>query len=206
YREVLAAAPGSAAAWNGVGLVLTELRRFADARTAFSRAIDADPGLAAAHYNLSFTLSQLGDFDGALRATQRALELEPFYVPQKYALTIDLQFEDSTIAVPPDLGAEVAVSGLGGDFEFDQAAVDRLFRELTPAAEKPAPQETDPLALARDYISKGLLERAAVELSRARARGAPPGPTAVLLGDLFARRGLHGEALERYREARGLEG
>jgi len=37
---------------------------------------------------------------------------------------------------------------------------------------------------------------------RAGGRGAPHGTTAVLLGDIFAKRGLYGEALERYREAR----
>ena len=98
-------------AWNGVGLVLMELRRYEDARNAFGRAVDADPAFAAAHYNLSFVLSQLGDFDGALRETRRALELEPLYVPQKFALAIDLQYEDPTIAIAPELTADVAATG-----------------------------------------------------------------------------------------------
>ena len=88
----LAEQPASAVGWNGVGLVLMELRRYEDARNAFARAVDADAGLAAARYNLSFVLSQLGDFDGALRETRQALELEPLYVPQKFSLTIDLQY------------------------------------------------------------------------------------------------------------------
>jgi len=201
YREALVQAPQSAAAWNGIGLVLMELKRWGEARTALSRAVEADAGFAAAHYNLSFSLSQLGDFDGALRATKRALELDPYYVPQKYALTIDLQFENPTIAVPPDLAADVAGGDLGTEFAFDPSTLDRLFRELAPAPEQPAKAAptADPLALARDYISKGMLERAAAELSRARARGAAPAAATALLGDLFARRGLHGEALERYR-------
>jgi tetratricopeptide (TPR) repeat protein len=162
--------------------------------------------MAAAHYNLSFTLSQLGDFDGALRATKQALELEPFYVPQKYALTIDLQFEDPTIAVPPELAADVVGGELGGEFSFDASVLDSLFRELAPApVQPPTERAADPLGLARDYLNKGLLERAAAELSRARARGAAPAAATALLGDLFARRGLHGEALERYREARSID-
>src|SRR5256885_13450720 len=83
YRQVLSSEPNSAAAWNGVGLVLVELKRFPDARNAFVRAVEGDPDHAGAHYNLSFTLSNLGDFDGALRATKRALELDPYYVSQK---------------------------------------------------------------------------------------------------------------------------
>ena len=64
--------------------------------------------MAGAHYNLSFVLSQLGDFDGALRETRRALELEPLYVPQKFSLTIDLQYED------PDDRDRARAHGRGG--------------------------------------------------------------------------------------------
>jgi tetratricopeptide (TPR) repeat protein len=181
-----------------------ELRRYEDARNAFGRAVDADPGFAAAHYNLSFVLSQLGDFDGALRETRRALELEPLYVPQKFSLTIDLQYEDPTIAIAPELSAEGAAEDLAGEFSFDAPVLDRLFEELAPPAPAgaPAPVPGDALDLARDYIAKGLLDLAMSELSRAGGRGAPKSTTAVLLGDIFAKRGLYGEALERYREAR----
>jgi Tetratricopeptide repeat. len=51
YQGALAEQSGSAVAWNGVGLVLMELRRFEDARNAFGRAVDADPAMAGAHYN-----------------------------------------------------------------------------------------------------------------------------------------------------------
>src|SRR5262249_36747666 len=157
-------------------LVLMELKRWGEARTAFSRAVEGDGNFAAAHYNLSFTLSQLGDFDGALRATKRALELEPFYVPQKYALAIDLQFEDPTIPIPPELAPVVFRGDSGAESSFAAGVLHRLFRARAPPPAQPAGPErtTDPLALARDYISKGLLERAAAELSRARGRGAPP--------------------------------
>ena len=204
YQGALGEQSGSAVAWNGVGLVLMELRRFEDARNAFGRAVDADSAMAGAHYNLSFVLSQLGDYDGALRETRRALELEPLYVPQKFSLTIDLQYEDPTIAIAPELTAEVAGDQLAGEFAFDPPALDQLFAELAPATPAPATNGAggDALDLARDYIAKGLLDLASAELSRAAARGAPHGATAVLLGDIFAKRGLYGEALERYRAAR----
>ncbi len=205
YRQVLAQSEGNAIAWNGIGLVLTELKRFPDARNAFARAVESDPESASAHYNLSFTLSQLGEFDGALRETKRALELEPFYVPQKYSLTIDLQYEDPTIAIVPEISADVVTEELGEDFTFDQRLLDQVFRELAPAVPAPAtagPTGEDPLALARECVAKGLLERASAELDRALGRGASPAEAAVLAGHIFARRGLHGEALERYREAR----
>jgi tetratricopeptide (TPR) repeat protein len=208
YRQVLTSEPSSAATWNGIGLVLIELKRFTDARNAFVRAIEGDAEHAGAHYNLSFTLSNLGDYDGALRATKRALELDPYYVSQKFALTIDLQFEKGTIGVAPEISADVLAETLGETFSFDQRLLDNIFQELAPpaaAARDTAQRAEDPLALARDYLSKGLMEMAASEAARAVQRGADRGDAAVLLGDIFARRGLHGEALERYREARALD-
>jgi tetratricopeptide (TPR) repeat protein len=190
YQQALAEQPASAVAWNGVGLVLMELRRFEDARNAFGRAVDADADFAAAHYNLSFVLSQLGDFDGALRETRRALELEALYVPQKFSLTIDLQFEDPTIAIAPELAAEIGGEELSGEFEFDAPVLDRLFEELAPGAPQvPVAAPGDALDLARDYIGKGLLDLALAEVSRATARGAPAAAAAVLQGDGFAQRG-----------------
>jgi tetratricopeptide (TPR) repeat protein len=207
YRQVLSTEPKAAAAWNGVGLVLVELKRFPDARNAFVRAVEADPEHAGAHYNLSFTLSNLGDFDGALRATKRALELDPYYVSQKFALTIDLQYERATIGIAPEISADVTAETIGEDFNFDQRLLDNIFQELAPAAPPAAaePVADDPLRLARDYVSKGLMDVATAEAMRAVQRGANRADAAVLLGDIFAKRGLHGEALERYREARTLE-
>src|SRR2546430_8651802 len=90
---------------------------------------------AGAHYNLSFTLSNLGDFDGALRATKRALELDPYYVSQKFALTIDLQYEKGTIGIAPEISADVAAETIGEDFNFDQRLLDNIFQELTRSEE-----------------------------------------------------------------------
>jgi tetratricopeptide (TPR) repeat protein len=102
------------------------------------------------------------------------------------------------------LAGDVGGEQLAGEFAFDPEALEQLFTDLAPSA-RPAPAEVsadDPLALARDYVAKGLLELATAELGRARARGADPGRVATLMGDIFARRGLHGEALERFRDAR----
>ncbi len=205
FRAVLAADNTNASGWNGVGLVLMELRRLADARNAFARAVEADPEFAGAHYNLSFVLGQLGDFEGALRETKRALELESYYVPQKYALTIDLQYEDPTIAIAPEVSTDAGVEELRQELTLDARLLDRLFDELAPPEPPVARTAEDPLALARDYLGKGLLEQALAEMTRARSRGANPVAAISLMGDLFGRRGLHGEALERYREARALE-
>src|SRR5258705_5495826 len=51
-----------------------------------------------------------------------------------------------------------------------------------------------------------MMDLAVAEAVRAVQRRADRGQAATLLGDIYARRGLHGEALERYREARTVDG
>jgi tetratricopeptide (TPR) repeat protein len=211
YRQVLTLEPEQPVAWNGVGLVLAELKKFEDARNAFGRSIHARPTFAEAHYNLGFTLSNLGDFEGALRATKRALELDPYYTPQKFELAIDVEFEDPDLSIAPELaGNEQRATGVE-TFAFDAELLDSLFTQLAPeappepAAQKPAVVQAvaeQHFVLAHDYLAKGMLDRAAVEANRALVRGAPTADGFAILGDVFMRQGLFGEALERYRSAR----
>lgn len=209
YRQVLSGEPEQPTAWNGVGLVLAELRKYEDARNAFARAIEARPAFAEAHYNLSFTLSNLGDFEGALRETKRALELDPYYVAQKFSLAIDLEYEDTDLSVVPDLGGEQRMSGEVDAFAFDPQLLDTLFTELSPTAPPsggaPAYVEADAYAMAADYLTKGLYDRARAETSRALARGAPAAEGNALLGDVLCRQGAYGDALERYLAARAAD-
>jgi tetratricopeptide (TPR) repeat protein len=203
YKQVLVTEPESPLAWNGVGLVLSELRKFEDARNSFARAIQARPRFAEAHYNLSFTLSTLGDHEGALRETKRALEIDPYYVAQKFALAIDLEYEDPDLSVVPDLGGEQRTSGEVESFTFDPRLLESLFNELAPPPE-PAAQvlvEADAFAMTADYLSTGLYDRAMAEASRAISRGADAAEGNALLGDILCRQGAFGDALEKYRAA-----
>ncbi|MDP9202218.1 MAG: tetratricopeptide repeat protein [Gemmatimonadota bacterium] len=204
YRQVLSAAPEHPVAWNGIGLILVELNKYADARNAFARAIQANPDFAEAHYNLSFTLSNLGDFGSALRETKRALALDPMYTPQKLELAIELPHEEIRLTVaPPITEMDEAVERVD-DFHFDPAIIEELFAEKPL---RPEPSE-DPMAgfsLARDFITKGLFDRAQAEIARVLARGGDKVIGLVLAGDGFAAQGLHGEALERYRRALDMD-
>lgn len=206
FRKVLAVDSEHPVGWNGVGLVLAELRKFDDARNSFARAIQARPNYAEAHYNLSFTLSNLGDFEGALRETKLALEMDPYYVAQKFELAIDLQYEDADLSIQPNLGEEKRADEQIEDFRFDPAVLDSLFTDLAPAPKTPVlatlPTEADPFAMAADFLSKGFFDRAHAETKRALTRGGDRARGSTLLGDIFARQGLWGEALERYRDAR----
>lgn len=206
YRQVLEHDSESAVAWNGVGLVLAELRRFDEARTAYARAIQSAPDYAEAHYNLSFSLSNLGDYAGALRETKRALEIDPYYTPQSFQLAIDLEFEDADLKIVPDLGGEKRVSGGVETFQFDTGLLDSIFKQLEPSEAPTAdpPAEGDPYALAEDFLSKGLVDRAMSEVRRALQRGADAARGDVLLGEAFGRQGAWGDALERFEAARRL--
>jgi tetratricopeptide (TPR) repeat protein len=206
FRQVVERDATLGAAWNGIGLVLTEIGRNTDARNAFVRAVEADPRSAEAHYNLSFALSRLGDYDGALKAVTRAQTLDPYYVTQGFRLAIDLQYEDPTISVVPEISADVTTEVVGQNLQFDAGVLDNLFRELARPGIGDAPRSpSDAFALARDYLNKGFLELASAEANRAMGRGGAPAEGHLLLANIFARRGLHGEALERYRAARGAE-
>src|SRR5688500_9606703 len=83
-----------------------------------------------------------------------------------------------------------------------------LFSELTHAPRTPVlamlPTEANPFAMAADFLSKGFFDRALAETKRALGRGGDPARGATLTGDIFARQGLWGEALERYHDARRL--
>ena len=205
YRQVLSSAPEHPVAWNGIGLILVELEKYSDARNAFARAIQANPDFAEAHYNLSFTLSNLGDFSSALRETKRALSLDPMYTPQKLELSIELPHEEIRLTVaPPITETDESVDHVE-DFHFDPAIIEELFA-VKPA--RPEQGTEDPMAgftLARDFITKGLYDRAQGEIARVLARGGDKIVGLVLAGDGFAAQGLHGEALERYRRALDIE-
>src|SRR6185503_15223349 len=166
--------------------------------------VEADPDFAEARYNLSFVLSNLGDFEGALRETKRALELNPYYTTPRYKLAIDVQFEYAEV-LAPELDAAERISGDHGveSFTFDDQALDQIFAELAPApaAAAPEPPAADAFALAEDYLSKGLLDRALGEIRRVAVAGADPVHAALLTAQIFLRQGLEGEALERFDSA-----
>jgi len=134
YRQILERNGSSAAAWNGLGLVMAEMGRHDDARNAFVRAVESKADSAEAHYNLSFSLSALGDYDAALRAVTRAQSIDPYYVPQKYQLAIELQLQDPSITVVPEISADVSTDGTP-DFDFDPRLLEDVFAELTASAD-----------------------------------------------------------------------
>src|SRR5204863_1261479 len=89
-------------AWNGIGLILAELGKLEEARTAYARAIQARPRYAEAHYNLSFVLTTLGDVEGAIRENKLALVIDPYYVQQQFELAVDFELGGPQIFIEPE--------------------------------------------------------------------------------------------------------
>ena len=127
-------------------------------------------------------------------------------MPQKFSLTIDLQYED-----PDDrdrAGArrpKRAARSWRASSPSTRRSLDRLFDELRPGRRRrPRRRRRRTRSTSRATTSrKGLLDLAVGRAEPRRGAGrAARRATAVLLGDIFAKRGLYGEALERYREAR----
>lgn len=202
FRGVLDSEQHSALAWNGIGLVLIEIGRIEDARNAFARAVETDPRSAEAHYNLSFALSRMGDYDGALRAVTAAQRIDPYYIPQRFRLLTHVAREDPRGALVSEITADVREALEREGFVVDPGDLDELFMRLEQVPARPPERpDTAALELARDYLTKGFLELATAEATRALSRGADPAEANQLLGDILAARGLHGEALERYRAA-----
>jgi tetratricopeptide (TPR) repeat protein len=207
YKRALEADPESALAFACLGIALMDAARPAEAKAALVRAVELDPNLPEARYHLAFALSALGDYQGALRETKLALDLNP-YIPQpRYKLLIDLQFEEASV-LAPELDAAQQVMAPGGDviteFEFQPeslaAAFDSALTETAPVPEAaPASAHgTELLEDARRSLSLGKLDMATEQAQRALRAGADRREFLLLQGDIYARRGLAGEAVERF--------
>ena len=60
FRQAIEAHPGSAEAWNGLGVVLARQGESAEAVDAFRRALGLRPGYAEVHRNLAVVLDRRG--------------------------------------------------------------------------------------------------------------------------------------------------
>ena len=206
-RDAARASPSCSGAWTLLGALLSDAGRPAEARGAFARALDLDPEDVSARYGLAFAAAALGEHDLARRETERALTRSPVVPGRRLHLVLDLGGPaEFAVDAPAATPAAAAVSG----FALDDASADALVADLlAPTPDRAATDVRDdgagdPFALADEHLAHGDVERAEAAISRALARGADRAAGLVRLGGLFARRGLHGEALERFTEARML--
>ncbi len=215
YKRALEADPESPVAFAGLGITLMDAGRPADAKAALVRAVELDPTLPEARYHLAFALSALGDYQGALRETKHALDLNP-YIPQpRYKLLIDLQFEEASVLAPELDAAQRVMAPIGESiphFDFNAASLDEAFTAALPLPEEPAQDAVTEqtasslpssegmvrLEQARMSLAQGKLDDATEQAQRALRAGADRREFLLLQGDVYGRRGLPGEAVERF--------
>jgi tetratricopeptide (TPR) repeat protein len=216
-RDATVAQPRHGGAWQALGRLLLAMGRPEEARHALVTAVERAPALAESRYLLGEVLTALGDHDGALRETQEALRRDPMRAEGRYALVIDLQRECPDAVGPVDLLAHRTGTPLDGT-RLAPDALDRLLPGA-PAARASAQPFTQASTLASAQESAPPADAPPVGWHRARP-GSPAAIPALAdgsvedavrrararceAGDRFAERGVHGEARERYAQARVL--
>ncbi len=76
FRALARRDPANGEAWNCIGYILAERRRFEEALAAFERARALSPEDAAAQFNAAFVLQRLGRHAEAIEGFRRALALD----------------------------------------------------------------------------------------------------------------------------------
>jgi cellulose synthase operon protein C len=202
YEQALEVDPSSAQACTGMGVLLLEMGRAHEARGVLFRAVELDPQLAEARYHLGFAYSALGDYQSALRETKIALELNPYIPTPRFRLLIDLQFEEASLPAPDlDSAARIGTDDGVESFHFEPTSLERVFDETPGSRVEQASPAAELLEAARQSLERGLLENASSQAQRASMYGADRTEVLLLQGEIFLRRELSGEAVERFSEA-----
>jgi tetratricopeptide (TPR) repeat protein len=76
-RDLMHRHPERSVLYNEFGMIAFELRKYGEAQSAFSKAIDLNPTSGAAHHNLGNSLLAQGKFGEAEPAYRKAIELQP---------------------------------------------------------------------------------------------------------------------------------
>src|SRR5262249_4662718 len=85
YRRALDTDPRHVDAANGLGVLLVEAQRPADAVSWFERAVAASPDFVEARLNLGIALEQSGDRSRAADAFRKVLAAPPQYARERDA-------------------------------------------------------------------------------------------------------------------------
>ena len=186
-RRIARCSPWSRAArrWNGIGLILGELKKFEDARNASlgrSRRSRSTPSAL----NLSFTLSNLATSTArcARRSGPRA---RPVLRRAEVRARDDLEYEAPDLSIVPELGGERRPTP-PVENSPRRAPLDSLFTELTPAA----PARTEPAAapLREGRTTSRRVSTTARRRSQSRAHPGGSRAVGMTLSGRFARQGL----------------
>ena len=157
---------------NGIGVLLENQGRMAEAEPHFAKAIRIDPTFAAAHHNLGATLASQGRIDDAIVQFREAIRFGPEFAVAHYDLGVALAMQGhldeameqyrAAIAIQPDLPE--AHGNLGGVLA-SKGLLDEGMAEYREALRlKPSLAEVHG-NLARALAAKGRLPEALEEYS-----------------------------------------
>jgi tetratricopeptide (TPR) repeat protein len=200
---VLQRQPEHAVAWSGIGRVLIEFARFAEARDACVRAIQADPTLAQAHVTLSTAFRALGEEEGAIEEELAARRLDPRAQPR--TMTLEMDSPEAGASVPKGATAATAATavpdyGLAADY-LSKGLYDRAIAEVRRATARGAGDKEGMVLLARCFAARGDYEIAEKELSA--ALGTLPSDETVAVELASVHRAM-GRPVDAVRRAVGL--
>jgi tetratricopeptide (TPR) repeat protein len=188
---------------NQMGLFLAAQGRWADARDAFERAVQADCSRARAHEHLGLAAAATGDCRTALRSLQRAYELRPhdMVLAHRLALAAKAVTQDgeSVVIRLPEPAARPAASQMAylaryvtaeGDFvdaflALPTSAVDGELFGVLEAALQTA------LAEHGDYADLHLRASAVLDRMGRSAEAMAHARTAVQINGRYVRARLH---------------
>jgi len=88
WRDTLAKNPQAAIAYNNLGAVLNEQKRYQEAIGYLQEALRLRPGTAEPHNNLGIALTELGRYDEALGHLQEAVQVRPDFTSAHYRLGV----------------------------------------------------------------------------------------------------------------------
>lgn len=212
-RDLLAFHPRLADGWHEQAVALVALHRLEEARQAALQAIDLQPEHAEARYTLATLLRRLGDHEGAVRELQHALGQAPVRVAPRLSVAIALQAECPEAVGRLELLSLVAELPLAGTAMDAEQMTTWLPERTMGTSDLPArlvdlaARLADADAQVRTGTADAARRTALAVLAQCTAdvRAAAPSlewRALVVLGDAFAASGLHGEAYERYAQAR----
>lgn len=119
YRQIVAAEPAKAEAWQQLGLLASVAHRHAEAVACFRRMVELRPELAEGHSNLGAALTDVGAWDEAVASFERALALNPQLAEAHSnlgrALTKQERYDEAIAAIETSLKLKPAAAATYGN-------------------------------------------------------------------------------------------
>lgn len=170
FRRAIELNPGYADAHGGLGILLVNRNRLAEARSHFERTVELDPLSLRWRANLAFLYAFERKYEGAEAQARRLLELEPAYSYGHYilafALTMQGRHEEAIAAAQRavELEPEDMVTLIGLGYVHARAGDRERALELVAEAER---RDGSLKEIALVYGALGEIDRAFEYLDRA---------------------------------------